>query len=124
MADFPEKMRADKWLFHARFFKTRALAAKMISGGHFRVNSRKTQKPAQSIRAGDTLTFIQARNVRVVAVTALSTRRGPAPEAQALYDDQSPPRPEMQSAPGHDKGGRPSRKDRRNQARFDARTLE
>ncbi|HGG05013.1 MAG TPA: RNA-binding S4 domain-containing protein [Aliiroseovarius sp.] len=124
MADLPEKMRADKWLFHARFFKTRALAAKMIAGGHFRVNSRKSLKPAQSIRAGDTLTFIQARNVRVVAVVDLSTRRGPAPEAQALYDDQSPAPPIAQPAPGHDKGGRPSRKDRRNQARFDARTLE
>lgn len=124
MTDLPDKIRADKWLFHARFFKTRALAAKMITGGHFRVDSRKTSKPAQSLRPGMVLTFVQARRVRLVRVLALSERRGPAPQAQALYDDLSPPAGPRPPAPGHEGGGRPSRKDRRNRARFGPQTLE
>ena len=117
-------MRADKWLWHARFFKSRALAARAISGGHFRVDGQKVLKPAHGLRPGVTLTFLQARRVRVVRVTALSTRRGPAPEAQALYDDLTPAAPSSPRAPGHDGAGRPSGKDRRNRARFEQRTLE
>jgi len=117
-------MRVDKWLWHARFFKTRALAAKMISGGHLRVERRKTLKPAQSVRVGETLTFIQAKNVRIIRITALSTRRGPAPEAQALYADLSPTPVKKPRASGVRVGARPTGKERRDRARFDARTLE
>ncbi len=124
MAELPEKIRADKWLWHARFFKSRALAAKVISGGHLRVDGQKVLKPAHALRPGVTLTFLQARRVRVVQVTALSTRRGPAPEAQALYHDLTPVEESSPRAPGHDRAGRPSRKDRRNRARFQQRTLE
>ncbi len=118
--DMPARMRADKWLWHARFFKTRGLATKLISGGHLRVNGEKAAKPAHSIAPGDVLTFPQARLVRVVRIVALSTRRGPAPEAQTLYDDLSPPParkeipPEEAAAPKFDGKGRPSKKDRRN----------
>lgn len=114
------KMRADKWLWHARFFKTRGLATKLITGGHLRVNSEKQAKAAYQIGPGDVLTFAQGPHVRVVKIVALSTRRGPAPEAQALYDDLSPPParneipPAEASAPKFDGKGRPSKKDRRN----------
>ena len=124
MAEIPQKIRADKWLWHARFFKSRALAAKVISGGHLRVDGQKVAKPAHILRPGMTLTFLQARRVRVVRITALSTRRGPAQEAQTLYDDLTPEQAAPPPAPGHDGAGRPSRKDRRSRVRFEQRTLE
>ena len=127
MAELPEKIRADKWLFHARFFKTRALAARTISAGHLRIDGARAAKPAQMIRPGVVLTFVQARRVRVVRVEAMSRRRGPAPEAAGLYTDLTPPDP-APPAPGHDGGGRPNRKQRQNRARHEAdltrRTLE
>lgn len=118
------KLRIDKWLWHARFFKTRGLAAAQVSGGHVRVNSQKVAKPAHAIAPGDVLTFAQARQVRVVRVLALSTRRGPASEAQALYHDISPPAAPAPRAPGHERKGRPSAKDRRNAARFGPGALD
>lgn len=114
------RMRADKWLWHARFFKTRGLATKLISAGHLRVNGDKISKPSFQIGPEDVLTFPQSRLVRVVKVLSLSTRRGPAPEAQTLYEDLSPPPekkdipPEAGAAPKFDGKGRPSKKDRRN----------
>jgi len=107
-------MRADKWLWHARFVKTRGLAAKLIAAGHLRVNGDKAAKPAQTIGPGDVLTFPQAHRIRVVKVRALSERRGPAPEAQTLYDDLTPPPDPTPAAPAYDGKGRPSGKDRRN----------
>ncbi|RME14538.1 MAG: RNA-binding S4 domain-containing protein [Alphaproteobacteria bacterium] len=115
-------MRADKWLWHARFFKTRGLAAKVVSGGHLRVNAEKVHKPAHSVGPGDVLTFVQARRVRVVRILALSERRGPAAEARALYEDLTPPAPETPAsapAPRYEGKGRPSGKDRRNARLFD-----
>lgn len=93
MSETPAKIRIDKWLWHARFFKTRSLAAKVVSSGHVRVNSLSIAKPAVQVTAGDVLTFPQAKDVRVIRVVALGERRGPAPEAQALYDDLDPPKP-------------------------------
>jgi ribosome-associated heat shock protein Hsp15 len=84
------KLRLDKWLWQARFFKTRALAAKVVEGGRCRVNGQRTAKPGHGVQAGDVLIFTQARLVRVVRVAALGQRRGPADEAQALYDDMTP----------------------------------
>ena len=111
------KSRLDKWLWQARFFKTRALAAKLVSGGHVRVNGEKVAKPAHGVAPGDVLTFPQARRVRVVRIAALGTRRGPAPEARALYDDLAPEATEnadaARGAPGHDGKGRPTKRARR-----------
>lgn len=111
-----DTQRLDQWLWHARFFKTRGLATKLVSGGHVRVDGQRISKPAHGLRIGVTLTFPQARVIRVIKVEALATRRGPAPEAQALYSDLSPP--EMQEKlppnPRFDGKGRPSKKDRRN----------
>ena len=86
-------LRVDKWLWHARFFKTRSRAAEVVSAGHLRLNGQRVGKPAQQIRPGDVLTFPAARRILVVRVLALSERRGPASEARLLYDDLTPPEP-------------------------------
>lgn len=117
-------MRADKWLWHARFFKTRGLAAKVISSGHLRVNGDKALKPARGVAPGDVLTFLQARRVRVVKVLAMSERRGPAPEAQALYEDMTPEAPPAPKNPAYEGKGRPGGKDRRRAREFDRSQLE
>ena len=108
-----EKLRVDKWLWHARFFKTRTLAAKVVTGGHLRVNSRKIEKSSTCVVAGDVLTFAQEKRIRVIKVIALGTRRGPASEAQLLYEDLSPPQEYDASIPKFDGKGRPTKKDRR-----------
>jgi ribosome-associated heat shock protein Hsp15 len=79
--------RADKWLFQARFFKSRSLAAALVSGGGLRVNGQHAAKPAHDLRVGDVLTFAQGNRIRLIRITALAQRRGPATEARELYDD-------------------------------------
>lgn len=106
--------RLDQWLWHARFFKTRSLATKLVSGGHVRVDGTRVSKPAHALKPGATLTFPQARRIRVVQVEALATRRGPAPEAQTLYTDLTPPEEERPPQARIERTGRPSKKDRRN----------
>lgn len=71
----PARIRLDKWLWHARFFKTRGLSAKLVSGGHVRVNSEKVSKPAYAVAPGDVLTFPQSRRIRVIRVVAIGERR-------------------------------------------------
>ena len=107
--------RLDQWLWHARFFKTRGLATKLVAGGHVRVDGDRVSKPAHALRPGVTLTFPQARRIRVIRVEALATRRGPAPEAQGLYSDLTPPEEnDLPPNPRFEGKGRPTRKDRRN----------
>ncbi len=118
MAEAPAKLRIDKWLWHARFFKTRGLAAKVATGGHVRVNGARIAKASAAVGPGDVLTFPQARAVRVVKVVALGARRGPAPEAQGLYEDLAPPEtgpraPDSPVPPRPEPGGRPTKKARR-----------
>lgn len=115
MSDELLKLRVDKWLWHARFFKTRSLAAKVVSGGKLRVNGQPVSKPAYAVSPQDVLTFPQAQTVRVIRIIGLGERRGPAPEAQALYDDLDPPKarePDPQ-VPRFEGKGRPTKKDRR-----------
>ncbi|WP_037307406.1 RNA-binding S4 domain-containing protein [Ruegeria halocynthiae] len=107
------KLRIDKWLWQARFFKTRSLSAKQVSGGHVRVNGNKVLKPAQAVGPGDVLTFTQGRQVRVVRVEKLGERRGPATEAQTLYSDLTEKQDTAPRNPGFEGKGRPSKKDRR-----------
>jgi len=114
--------RLDQWLWHARFFKTRNLATKLVSGGHVRVDGTRVSKPAHALRVGVTLTFPQARRIRVIQVDALALRRGPAPEAQTLYTDKTPEEEERPAEAKIERTGRPSRKDRRN-ARLSKRQL-
>ncbi len=107
------KLRIDKWLWQARFFKTRSLAAKQVSGGHVRLNGNRVLKPAQAVAPGDVLTFPQGRIVRVVRVEKLGERRGPAPEAQTLYFDMTEKRESPPENPGYEGKGRPTKKERR-----------
>jgi len=109
-------LRLDKWLWQARFFKTRTLAAKTVSLGRVRVNATRVTKPATAVKIGDGLTFPQGDEVRIIEIAALGSRRGPAPEAQALYADLAPkPDPaETPQKPFAERGGaRPTKKDRR-----------
>ena len=78
-------LRLDKWLFHARLFKTRGLAAGRIEGGGLRINGQPCRKPGKAVRPGDVLTLSAHGRVRTLTVLALGDRRGPASEAQALY---------------------------------------
>ena len=117
MADQADRQRLDKWLWFARFFKTRSLATKQVSAGHVRVNSVKASKPSQTVCVGDVLTFPQGRRIRVVRIEGIGVRRGPAPEAQALYTDMTPP-PEP---PTHRVGPRPTKKVRRDMDRLQER---
>ncbi|MGI9417192.1 MAG: RNA-binding S4 domain-containing protein [Geminicoccaceae bacterium] len=80
-------LRLDKWLWQARFFKTRTLAATVAAKGKVRINRMLVTKPHYKVRPGDVLTFAQGRDIRVVRIVALGERRGPAPEARTLYDD-------------------------------------
>lgn len=107
------RLRIDKWLWHARFFKTRSLAAKQVSSGHVRVNGVKSLKPAQQVGAGDVLTFAQGNVIRVVEIVAIGERRGPAPEAQQLYLDKTEKREKPPANPRYEGKGRPDKKERR-----------
>jgi ribosome-associated heat shock protein Hsp15 len=80
-------LRLDKWLWHARFFKSRSQAASFCGGGRVRLNRRPIEKASAAVRVGDVLTFAHASGIRVVRVRALGARRGPPAEAKALYDD-------------------------------------
>lgn len=124
----PARLRLDKWLWQARFFKTRSLATKQIASGHVRVNGARAGKPAHAVGPGDVLTFVQARQVRVVEIIALGDRRGPAPEAQALYNDLTekpePPKQPQPAAPRFEGRGRPDKSQRRALARLRRRGPE
>ena len=86
-----DRIRIDKWLWQARFFKTRSLAAAVISKGHLRLNGVKMAKPGRAVAQGDVLTFSQAADIRVIRIRACGTRRGPSEEARGLYDDLALP---------------------------------
>ncbi len=82
-----DRQRLDKWLWFAHFAKTRTLAAKLVTAGFVRVNGQRVDQAAKPVAVGDVLTVALARTTLVVRIEALGDRRGPAPEAQALYTD-------------------------------------
>ncbi len=119
-------LRVDKWLWAARFFKTRSLASDAVSGGKVRINGATT-KPARDIKVGDKLEIANSETRWVVTVQALSDKRGPAPEARLLYEET----PESIAAreaerderkfiqdPAADLHGRPTKRDRRQMDRY------
>ncbi len=106
-------IRLDKWLWHARFFKSRGLAAGLVKSGKCRVDGTPVSKPSRTIAPGVVLTFPKADQVRVIKVVACGVRRGPAPEAQTLYEDLTPPPPPKIDPIEQRVGGRPTKKDRR-----------
>ena len=83
-------LRLDKWLWYARFFKTRTAATKLVQSGKLRINGEITHKPHRTASTGMVLTFPQGNNVRVIKIAKLAQRRGPAVEAMNLYEDLSP----------------------------------
>ena len=78
--------RLDKWLFHARFYRTRTLAQAAAAAGRVRLNGLKVEKPGHVVKPGDVLTLGKGAQVVVVRVLALAERRGPATQAHALYE--------------------------------------
>ncbi len=82
--------RIDRWLWFARFVKTRALAQRLVAKGKVRVNRSKITKPSQTVSPGDVVSFMNRDHIKVVEVIAIGTRRGPAPEARLLYREINP----------------------------------
>ena len=78
--------RIDKWLFHARFYRTRLLAQAACESGRIRLNGVRIDKPGHVLKAGDVLTLGKGNQVIAVRVLALAEKRGPAKEAEALYE--------------------------------------
>lgn len=121
-----DKTRIDKWLWAARFFKTRGLASDAISGGHVHVNGGRI-KPSRLLNEGDELKIRKAGQTFVIVVLALSVKRGPAPVAQTLYEETETSRLEREAlneqtrlermnAPKSE--GRPNKRNRRRIIRF------
>jgi ribosome-associated heat shock protein Hsp15 len=78
--------RLDKWLFHARFYRTRPLAQAAAQAGRVRLNGVRIDKPGHVVKPGDVLTLGRGGQVMAVRIVALAERRGPATEAQKLYE--------------------------------------
>ncbi len=119
-------LRLDKWLWAARFFKSRSLAGDAVGGGKVRVNGATT-KPAREIRPGDRLEIANGEMRWTVAVRALSDKRGPAPEARLLYEETPDSIEARETAresrqfvqdPAADIHGRPTKRDRRMMDRY------
>ncbi len=81
------KQRLDKWLVFSRFFKSREMSAALIEAGRLRLNGQRCAKPGHWVAVGDVLTFAQGPSIRLIRITGLGQRRGPASEALALYLD-------------------------------------
>ncbi len=119
-------LRIDKWLWAARFFKTRSLAAEALTGGKVDVNGERA-KPSRTVRPGDRLGIRQGPYEWTVIVRGVAKLRGPASLAQGLYEETEASRIKreataaqlkLQRPPGFDSGGRPSKKERRRLSRF------
>jgi ribosome-associated heat shock protein Hsp15 len=80
-------LRLDKWLWQARFYKSRSIAAEAVESGSVRINGQRVGKPSHALRVGDVLTLPLGPRVRLIRVVALGLRRGPATEALLLYCD-------------------------------------
>ena len=116
-------VRLDKWLWYARFFKTRSLATKLISSGKLRIDGEVKSKPHRHAQIGQVLTFVQGSFIRVIRIDKIGKRRGPAAEAATLYTDLDPPpaRKTNEEVRLHNSrfenrligSGRPTKKDRR-----------
>jgi ribosome-associated heat shock protein Hsp15 len=114
-------LRLDKWLWYARFFKTRGLATKVIAGGRLRLDGEVMTKPHRAALVGQVLTFAQGSRVRVIKILALGSRRGPANEASLLYEDLAPPEPKKADDAPKERhfeerlrgSGRPTKRERR-----------
>jgi ribosome-associated heat shock protein Hsp15 len=121
-----QRMRIDKWLWAARFYKTRSIASEAIDGGHVRLNGTAV-KPSRDVRPGDMLDITVGNQTWTVRVLGLNEQRRPAPEARLLYEEtpESATRREAERearalapTPGSDLRGRPTKKARRQMRGF------
>jgi ribosome-associated heat shock protein Hsp15 len=126
MNDSETRLRIDKWLWAARFFKTRSLAAQAVEGGGVRLNGNRV-KPAKDLRPGDEVSVHVGELEWLVVVRAVTAQRRPAPEAQLLYEEREESRARRAEAIAARKAGggavrvergRPTKKDRRMIRRF------
>ena len=114
-----ELQRIDKWLWHARFFKSRSLAKRQCANGRIRINRAIARKPSVAVKVGDILTFSQGSSVRVIKVMAMADRRQQAPKAALLYDDLSCANViNTHAVPKTQHGPRPTKSNRRAIERF------
>lgn len=103
-----DAQRIDKWLWHARFARTRGAAQRLALSGHVRVNRQRVAAASRLVRPGDVLTIALAGGVRVVVVRALCAKRGSAGEAQHLYEEVAGPEGAASASgdhPPHRSGG-------------------
>jgi ribosome-associated heat shock protein Hsp15 len=126
MGEPADRLRIDKWLWAARFFKTRSLAAQAVDGGRVQLNGARV-KPSKEIRPGDEVVVHIGELEWVVDVRALAARRGPAEEARKLYEERAQSRARRQAAidarkqlpePAFGLRGRPTKRERRMMKRF------
>ena len=124
-----EGVRLDKWLWAARFFKTRSLATEAVNGGKVDLNGQRP-KPAKELKIGDRLRIRTGPFVHAITVRALSDRRGPPAAAALLFEESAESiaarerlREQHRIAPSvqYDEGGRPTKKDRRTLSAFEER---
>jgi ribosome-associated heat shock protein Hsp15 len=122
-----DRVRIDKWLWAARFYKTRSLATEAVAGGKVEVNGERA-KPAKAVKPGDEIRLRLAPYEHILIVRGLAERRGPASVAQGLYEETDASREARQrlstqlaAAPSmfvYEEKGRPTKKDRRDLSRF------
>ena len=121
------ELRLDKWLWAARFFKTRSLAADSVDGGKAKLNGQHV-KPARTVRVGDVLDIVVGDQLWTVLVRGINAQRRPAAEARLLYEETAESSARRQRAlemrklapvPGADLRGRPSKRDARMIRRFE-----
>ncbi len=130
MSDTHERVRIDKWLWAARFFKTRSLATEAVAGGKVEVNGERA-KPAKPVQAGDEVRLRQGPYEYVLLVRGLAERRGPASVAASLYQERAESRAARErvaqqlklgaAAWAFEEKGRPTKRDRRELDRFRGR---
>src|SRR5262245_6815227 len=123
----PDRVRVDKWLWAARFYKTRSLATDAVAGGKVEVNGERA-KPAKTVKPGDEVRLRVGPYEHILIIRGLAERRGPASVAQGLYDETQASRDARQrlaaqlaAAPArfvYEEKGRPTKKDRRDLSRF------
>jgi len=115
-----DRQRIDRWLWHARLVRTRTAAAELAESGRVRLNGDRVTASSRPVKIGDVLTVALGGSVKILKVQGLSERRGGAPDAEALYEDLSPPPTPREE--GHEEtavavrepgAGRPTKRERR-----------
>jgi len=116
-----QAQRIDKWLWHARFARTRTAAQKLAVSGHVRINRQRVAAASRAVKPGDVLTLALGRTVRVITVTGIADRRGSAVAASRLYEERAPSLTISSRAPANDRdadAGSERRPDRRGRRRI------